>query len=230
MTRTERLLHLMQILRRQRHPVKAQTLAAELQISVRTLYRDMETLRNQGADIIGEPGIGYQLRHDNALPPLMFNQDEITALVFGMRAVHALAEEDLAQHAQSVLAKISAVLPPHILENLQAQSLFPLRVRYYAPDEQDKLILIRTALQQERQLTFAYQNAEGECTQRTVWPLAVGYFEQSRVVAAWCTLREQFRHFRADRMDHIRLGAAIPVPHPYLFARWQQETGITLDP
>lgn len=229
MTRTERLLHLMQTLRRQRHPVKAQTLAAELGISIRTLYRDIDTLRDQGADIVGEPGIGYQLRHDSALPPLHFTPDEIAALVFGIRAVKAIAETDMAAHADSALAKIRAVLPPRILDNLERQSLYPLAQRFYAPHEQAALILIRTALQDARQLSFDYQDAEGRTSRRTVWPIAVGYFEQSRVIAAWCELRQAFRHFRADRMSAITLGDPIPLPHGYLMQRWQQETGIYLE-
>lgn len=226
MTRTERLLHLMQTLRRRKQPASARELASELGISTRTLYRDIDTLRNQGADIAGEPGIGFILRHDSALPPLQFTADEIAALVFGIRAVTAIADSDMAQHADSALAKIRAVLPPHILDNLDRQSLYPLAQRLYAPHEQNALILIRTALQQERQLTFAYCDAEGRTSRRTVWPIAVGYFEQARVIAAWCTLRQAFRHFRADRISDIALGDPIPMPHAYLMQRWQQATGI----
>lgn len=229
MTRTERLLHLMQTLRRRKQPASARELAAALSVSPRTLYRDIDTLRNQGADIIGEPGIGFILRHDNALPPLQFTADEIAALVFGIRAVTAIADSDMAQHADSALAKIRAVLPPRILDKLGRQSLYPLAQRFYAPNEESALILIRTALQQERQLTFAYCDAEGRTSRRTVWPIAVGYFEQARVIAAWCTLRQAFRHFRADRMDAITLGDPVPLPHDYLMQRWQEETGIQLD-
>lgn len=229
MTRTERLLHLMQHLRSRKRPVQARQLAEALGISLRTVYRDIDTLRRQGADIRGEAGIGYILHRDNTLPPLTFSPEEIEALAFGMRAAIALAEDGMAQHAESVIAKIRAVLPAPLLKKLQAQSLFPLPQRFYAPDEQDNLALIRRALRGERKLTFAYQDVHGQHTRRTVWPLAIGYFEQTRLLAAWCELRGAFRHFRTDRITAPTLGDAIPVPHRHLFNQWQQQQNIRPD-
>ncbi|MDO5090694.1 MAG: YafY family protein [Cardiobacteriaceae bacterium] len=225
MTRTERLLDLMQTLRRRKRPVSAQTLAAELCISTRTLYRDIATLRAQGADIRGEAGIGFVLHRDSTLPPLMFTIAEIEAVILGMRFAANRAEPATAEAARAALAKIRAVLPPN-LDPLAAEATYPFGDTAYSDDETAALAAIRQALREQRRLTFAYTDLKGEPSQRTVWPLAMGYFDNARLLAAWCELRQAFRHFRADRIRAPQLGSAIPMPHAYLMQRWQQATGI----
>lgn len=126
MTRTERLLELMQRLRRSRQPLQAHTLAEQLDISVRTLYRDIETLRRQGADIEGEAGVGYVLKKGGpTLPPLMFRESEIEALVLGLRWVGHHADPALADDARSALSKIGAILPPRLAPIFDEQALYP---------------------------------------------------------------------------------------------------------
>ena len=228
MTRTERLLHLMQTLRQRKHPVSAQTLAAELSVSTRTLYRDIDTLRRQGADIRGETGIGYLLRHDITLPPLMLTVQEIEAVTLGMRWAANRAEPSTAAAAKAALAKIRAVLPPG-LDHLAAELTYPVGAAAYSADETAALAAIREALRRQCRLAIAYTDLQEKPSHRTIWPLAVGYFEQVRLLAAWCELRNGFRHFRCDRIRAPQLGAPIPVPHSYLLQRWQEQENIRLD-
>lgn len=126
MTRSERLLHLLDLLRNRRQAITAENLAEKLSISLRTVYRDLDALRNQGADIRGEAGIGYILYQDFLLPPLMFSEDEIESLVLGIRWVARNGDPDLAEKAQSALTKINAVLPEKLAEQLTKHALYPI--------------------------------------------------------------------------------------------------------
>jgi len=199
MSRAERLLDLIQALRRHRHPVSGSTLAEATGVSLRTLYRDIELLKAQGAHIDGEAGMGYVLRPGFMLPPLMFSEDEIEALVLGSRWVHQRADRALADAAANVLAKIGAVLPDDSRDTLDDSGLLigpgdPVA----AGDAQ--LPKIRQAIRRERKIGLAYRDKDGAETRRTIWPFGVGFFEKSRVVMAWCELRQDFRHFRTDRI------------------------------
>lgn len=228
MLRTQRLLILLQHLRQKRHPVTAQTLAGELGVSLRTIYRDIDTLRQQGADIRGEAGLGFILHHDFLLPPLTFAEHEIEALVLGMRWVAQHAENELADSARNVLGKINAVLPPALAASLQNQALYPVGCRQYPDEENARLALIRQALREEKRLILDYRDVNGSPSQRTVWPLAVGYFDDCRLLVAWCELRGDFRHFRTDRIHSLQSGSPCPIPRRILLERWQQAEGIDL--
>ena len=199
MSRAERLLELMQVLRRHRRPVSGAQLARELGISLRTLYRDIASLQAQGAHIDGEPGMGYLLRPGFMLPPLMFSEEEIEALVLGSRWVHQRADRALADAAANVLAKIGAVLPKDLRETLDDSGLLigpgdPIA----AGDAQ--LPKIRQAIRTERKIGLSYRDNNGADSKRTIWPFALSFFEKVRVVVAWCELREDYRHFRTDRI------------------------------
>ena len=200
MLRTNRLLSLLQHLRQSRQAVTAQELAGVFGVSLRTIYRDIETLRQQGADIRGEAGIGFILhKTDFLLPPLMFNEDEIEALVFGVRSVIVQGDGALASAARSLLGKIHDALPPKWSARLATQALYPLSGKEnsgYSASELQTLAQIRHALREQHKLHFRYTDASGHGSERTVWPLAIGYFEDSRLLAAWCELRQDFRHFR----------------------------------
>lgn len=202
MSRAERLLQLMQALRRQRQPVSGATLAAELRISLRTLYRDIASLQAQGARIDAEPGLGYLLRPGFLLPPLMFSADEIDALVLGSRMVAAQADRRLGEAARNLLAKVAAVLPPELRHELDANALL-VGPGAEAPAGDRELAQIRAAIRAERKLDIVYRDADGRGSARTIWPFAVGFFERARVVAAWCELRGGFRHFRTDRIAEL---------------------------
>lgn len=199
MSRSARLLDLIQILRRHRQPVSGETLARELEISIRTLYRDIATLQAQGADIIGEPGIGYILKPGFMLPPLMFSEDELEALVLGSRWVSKRAGSPLGKAAENALAKIASVLPKDLREQLDATNLL-VGPGDPVVDGEIHLSAIRLAIRKERKVAISYSDEAGRRSERTIWPFALGFFDRVRVVVAWCELRDDFRNFRADRI------------------------------
>jgi predicted DNA-binding transcriptional regulator YafY len=203
MSRAERLLDLIQILRRHRQPVSGQALADELEISLRTLYRDIASLQGQGAGIEGEAGVGYILKPGFMLPPLMFSEEEIEALVLGARWVAENGDDELGAAAHDALAKIAAVLPPDLREALDASTLLVGSSEAAAGDAE--LATIREAIRRERKLRIRYRDRNAEETRRTIWPFALGFFDRARVVAAWCELRQGYRHFRTDRIAALRL-------------------------
>ena len=199
MSRAQRLLDLIQVLRRHRHPVSGATLAEATGVSLRTLYRDIELLKAEGAHIDGEAGVGYVLRPGFMLPPLMFSEEEIEALVLGSRWVHQRADRALADAAANVLAKIGAVLPKDLRDTLDESGLLigpgdPIA----AGDAQ--LPKIRQAIRTERKIGLSYRDNNGADSKRIIWPFALSFFEKVRVVVAWCELREDYRHFRTDRI------------------------------
>lgn len=226
MSRAERLLELMQILRRHRQPVRGTALAGELGVSLRTLYRDIASLQAQGAAIDGEPGIGYRLRPGFVLPPLMFSPEEIEALVLGSRWVAGRADARLAHAARDALAKIAAVLPLQLRDELDASALLvgpgePL------PDGGEELAAIRHAIRAERRVVLDYLDLKGRPTRRTVWPFALGYFDRVEVLAAWCEARGDFRHFRTDRIRELTLlEQRYPRRRQALLRQWREREGI----
>ncbi|WP_342621185.1 YafY family protein [Rhodoferax sp. GW822-FHT02A01] len=222
MSRSERLLALLQVLRRHRRPVSAQTLAAEMGVSIRTLYRDIASLQAQGAGIEGAVGVGYVMKPGFMLPPLMFASEELDALVLGMRWVADRGDRTLANGALSTLAKIAAVLPPDLRRELQESALLigagkEIPLHAVAPD------LLRAAIRQQSKLQIAYSDGAGTNTQRTVWPFALVYFDQARVLMCWCELRNGFRNFRADRITEVALlGVRYPKSRQELLKAWRR--------
>jgi predicted DNA-binding transcriptional regulator YafY len=192
-------LDLIQVLRRHRHPVSGAVLAEATGVSLRTLYRDIETLKAEGAHIDGEAGLGYVLRPGFMLPPLMFSEEEIEALVLGSRWVHKRADRSLADAAANVLAKIGAVLPKDLRDALDDSGLLIGPGEPIAAGDAE-LPKIRQAIRAERKLRLSYRDKKDRMTARTVWPFAIGFFDRARVVAAWCELRQDYRHFRTDRI------------------------------
>ena len=228
-SRAARLLQLLEALRGHRRPVSAAVLADTLQVSPRTLYRDIATLREQGAHIDGEAGVGYVLRPGFTLPPLMFGEEEIEALVLGASWVALQADPELAQAARQALQRISATLPPHLRLAVETSGmLVPRSAHHTAPEPW--LAVLRSAIRAEEKLLMDYQDADGQATCRTIWPFAMAFFQTSRVLVAWCELRQDFRHFRADRVDCLRTtGERYPTHRHVLLQRWrdqmQYETG-----
>ena len=174
-------------------------LAEATGVSLRTLYRDIETLKAEGAHIDGEAGLGYVLRPGFMLPPLMFSEEEIEALVLGSRWVHKRADRSLADAAANVLAKIGAVLPKDLRDTLDDSGLLIGPGEPIAAGDAE-LPKIRAAIRAERKLRLSYRDKKDRTTARTVWPFAIGFFDRARVVAAWCELRQDYRHFRTDRI------------------------------
>lgn len=226
MSRAERLLDLLQILRRHRRPVAGQSLAEELNISLRTLYRDIASLQAQGARIEGEAGLGYLLHPDFTLPPLMFSTEEVEALALGASWVQDRADGALAAAARDALAKIAAVLPESRRAALESHTLLvgPGAAIRAGIAELDT---IRAAIRAERKLHIAYADAAGAPTHRTIWPISLAFFDRARVVVAWCELRVGFRHFRTDRITALAAtDARYPRRRAELFREWSAETGI----
>lgn len=199
MSRSRRLLELVQLLRRHRFPVTAAKLAEELKVSVRTLYRDIETLRAEGAPIEGEAGLGYVLRPGFLLPPLMFSEDEIEALALGLRWVIDRTDGAMARAARDAHAKIAAVLPQDMAALADGGGLI-LPPGNLVAGAEARLPELRRAIRAERKVAIGYADKAGQVTERVIWPFALAFFEEVRVVVAWCELRDGFRAFRADRI------------------------------
>jgi predicted DNA-binding transcriptional regulator YafY len=226
MSRSQRLLTLLQLLRRHRLPVSGATLAAETGVSLRTLYRDIATLQAEGADIEGEAGIGYVLRPGYMLPPLMFTREEIEALMLGFRFVEKRTDDAIASAARNALAKIDAVLPEDLRSDMANVALLVGPGAPIAPDRVD-LQLLRQALRSERPLLIAYRDLRGDLSSRTVWPCALTFFDGVRVLVAWCTLREDFRHFRTDRIESAVVGETrYPRRRTALLKEWRRQNEI----
>jgi len=224
LSRAVRLLDLVQLLRRRRHPVRGQELARELDISLRTLYRDVASLQAQGAPIDGEPGLGYVLRPGFTLPPLMFSEDEVEALMLGSHWVAENGDPRLAQAAMDVMAKVAAVSPPDRRAQFDNPSLL---IVTRSKEQLNMMAPIRDAIRRERKLAIDYRDAGSAVTQRTIWPFAVGFFEEARIVVAWCELRQDYRHFRIDRITGLaEIDARYPKRRAVMLKDWQKQMGI----
>ncbi|MEJ1979073.1 MAG: YafY family protein [Acetobacteraceae bacterium] len=200
MARTARLLTLLQILRGKSRPVTAAALAAELGISERTLYRDIAELTAQGAPIYGEAGIGYVLRPGLFLPPLMLSEDETEAVVLGLRYVDQRGDEVLSNAAREALVKIAAVLSPAAQETLRNPIALPGPPGWGFPENTVDLAVLRAGIKAQAKLHIAYTDADGNRTERVVWPIALGFMNEARVLVAWCEARRAYRTFRTDRI------------------------------
>jgi len=226
LSRSQRLLDLIQLLRRHRRPLSGSAIAAELGISLRTLYRDIATLQAQGAQIDGAPGLGYVLREGFVLPPLMFTLDEIEALALGSRWVAQRGDSHLGAAARNALAKIAAVLPASLRHELDSAALLvgpgePIAV---GDAEQAR---IRQAIRLEHKLQICYRDASGQDSVRSIWPFALGFFDRSRVVVAWCELRKAIRHFRTDRIVALACeGERYPRRRQALLKEWREQQGV----
>ncbi|MDV3457595.1 YafY family protein [Sphingomonas sp. HF-S4] len=199
MSRAQRLLDLIQVLRRHRRAVAGAVLAEELGVSLRTLYRDIETLKAQGAHIEGEAGVGYVLRPGFMLPPLMFSEEEIEALVLGSRWVSERADGALGKAARNVLAKIGAVLPDDLKRDIDTSGLLIGPGEPIAAGDAE-IAAIRQAIRSERKIRIDYADGQGSVSARVVWPIAMAFYDRVRVIVAWCELRGDYRHFRIDRI------------------------------
>ena len=226
MSRAERLLQLLQVLRRYRRPVNAQALAEELGVSIRTLYRDIASLQAQGAMIEGEPGVGYVMKPGFMLPPIMFSSEELDALVLGMRWVADRCDKTLSSGALSTLAKIAAVLPAELRRELEESSLL-VGAPLTRPDHTISPDLLRAAVRAERKLDMTYVDGAGIQSRRVVWPFALVYFDQARVLMCWCELRADFRNFRSDRIMSVeQMEERYPKRRSTLLREWRKSNQV----
>jgi predicted DNA-binding transcriptional regulator YafY len=229
MSRAERLLELMQCLRRYRVPVSGAVLAGELGVSLRTLYRDIASLQTQGARIAGEAGVGYVLQPGFTLPPLMFSSDEIEALVLGSRWVADRADARLAGSARNAMAKIAAVLPADLRFELDSSAMLiapgdPITAGNLEVSE------LRGAVRRENRTEISYRDLKGKESKRIIWPFAIGFFDRVRVLVAWCELRRDIRHFRTDRIIELTVTAErYPRRRQALLKEWRSLQSINAD-
>jgi predicted DNA-binding transcriptional regulator YafY len=222
MNRTERLFALMDALRRHRRPVTAASLADELKVSMRTIYRDVQVLIGLGAPIDGEAGLGYLLRPGFFLPPLMFSEDELEALVLGAQWVARQSDTALTQAASNALAKIAAASPKDLRDAMANTGLWVVTVETARAAVDVKVV--REAIRREQTLRIAYVAETGVPTERAIWPIAMAFYERRQTVAAWCELRSAFRHFRTDRITAMTLtGQRYPRRRAELMKAWRAE-------
>jgi predicted DNA-binding transcriptional regulator YafY len=196
--RADRLFEIIQHLRR-RPTTRARDLADALEVSERTIYRDIRDLMASGVPIEGEAGVGYVLRAGFDLPPLMFKEQEIEALVLGARIVESWADNELAEAASDAIAKIEAVIPERLRGYMANTALLAPSLHFMEPIAFD-LADLRRAIRNRRKIRFRYTDVVGQGSERTVRPLSLAYFGPVWVLAAWCELRDDFRTFRLDRM------------------------------
>ena len=225
MRRADRLLQIVQILRRAHgQPVSAGRIAEELEVTKRTIYRDMVALESINVPVRGEAGIGYILEGGLDLPPLIFNSLELETLMLGARWVEVHGDADQQIAAKDVVAKIAAVLPEELREEFFEVSL-------YAPAKTKQRFVgavssfeLRKALKSNKVIEIEYQNEAGEGSKRRIWPISLGYFDFKRLILGWCELREGFRAFRADRIVSATvLDETPPVSRAVLKKQWWEQ-------
>jgi len=221
MRRTERLFAIIQILRRARAPITAASMADELETSLRTVYRDVAELIAQRVPVRGEAGIGYMLESGFDMPPLMLTPDEIEAAVLGARWVAGRGDPALARAANDLVAKIGAVIPSHLRPFLLDETLTtPTR-----PIRRDSFDVgrVRGAIRGQTKIVLTYRDETDRESRRTVWPVAIAYYESVRLLAAWCELRQDFRHFRTDRVTEAEfLEQRYPARRDVLRSQWRK--------
>jgi predicted DNA-binding transcriptional regulator YafY len=229
-SRANRLLSLLQSLRARSFPVTAAVLAEELGVSERTLYRDVATLIGQGAPIQGEAGLGYVLRPGLFLPPLMLTEDESEAVVLGLRYVEQRGDAVLGEAARAALAKIAAVLSPQALEAVRNPIALPGPSGWGFPENVVGIGVLRAAIRGQAKLRLDYADAKGVRTDRVVWPIALGFLDEARVLVAWCELRQDYRTFRTDRIaEAVDVGARYPGRRAALLKVWRVQAGLEAD-
>jgi predicted DNA-binding transcriptional regulator YafY len=205
MRRADRLFQIVQLLRRRRRATRAADIARALGVSERTVYRDVRDLTLAGTPIDGEAGVGYRLRPGYDLPPLMFDREEIQALVLGARIVRQFGDPALARASDAILNKVATVLPADLAPLLEDTRLFVPGI-VSAKESADALGVARRALIDRRKLRIVYADASGAGSERTIRPLGIFFWGRTWTLAAWCELRTDFRNFRLDRVtEAVRL-------------------------
>jgi predicted DNA-binding transcriptional regulator YafY len=220
MRRADRLFDIIQVLRSSRRPVTAAALASELEVTVRTVYRDVAILQARRVPIEGAPGIGYVLRRGFDLPPLMFTTEEVDAIAVGARLVRRLRDARLQQAADSVLSKVMAVLPEALRPPLEQPAFYVSDGDAVLPTGVDPAA-VRAAIRESRKVCITYVDDKGRRTERTIWPIAMAYYVDVTLIGAWCELRQDYRHFRVDRIATSSvLGERFPADNGRLMAEW----------
>jgi predicted DNA-binding transcriptional regulator YafY len=212
MRRADRLFQIIQFIRRHRVTTAA-ALAEALEVSERTVYRDIRDLVISGVPIEGEAGVGYMLRKGFDLPPLMFTRDEVEALVLGTRVVSSWADAGLGKAAEAALDRIAAALPDDLRTRLVESRLFA--PGFHVREEVvERLGVLREATTAKRKVRMAYRDVNEAQTERAVRPLGLSFFGSTWMLTAWCELRNDFRNFRLDRVESLELLNELFVEEP----------------
>ena len=191
-------------------------------ISIRTLYRDIDSLRALGAGIEGEAGVGYVMRPGFLLPPVMFTVEEVDALVLGSLWVADKADRPLAEAARKAMAKLTAVMPVELVDRVEAQYSVVGKSEEWDPETID-VETVRGAIQREHKLLIHYRDGKGKSSERVIWPFFLIYFSGGRIISAWCELRDGIRHFRTDRIDTLsEISSRYPRRRHELIKLWRE--------
>jgi predicted DNA-binding transcriptional regulator YafY len=223
MARSDRFFEIIQILRAANAPIKAASIAEMLEVSKRTVYRDIATLQAMRTPIYGEAGIGYVMRHGYDLPPINFDVDEAEAITIGLSMIARTGDAHLLAAAKRAARKLSEAAPQN---NMLIASSWGVKT----PEHVDPY-LIRQAIRSEIKLQISYRDAKDEHSTRTIWPLVLIYYADNTTLVAWCELRSDFRHFRLDRMeDCTETPAGFTGKGAALRETWEKEfKSITVD-
>ncbi len=203
MRRADRLFQIVLLLGRGR-VLTAKSIAERLEVSDRTIYRDVQDLQLSGVPIEGEAGVGYILRRGYQVPPMMFDEEELQALVFGADVAKSYGDANMAQAADRILAKIDAVLPQRLRPQLASHRVVVPDFRI-SEEVSETLGEARNAINNQLRLFFDYRNAAEESSERIIWPLTVAYWGRTWTLGGWCELRQDFRNFRLDRINSLRI-------------------------
>jgi predicted DNA-binding transcriptional regulator YafY len=220
MRRADRLFDIIRLLRAARRPMTAAALADELEVSPRTVYRDIATLQARRVPIEGAAGVGYVLRPGFDLPPLMFTAEELEAVVLGVRLVRRTRDAKLQAAANSVLTKVLGALPEALRGQIAEPHFYVSAGSTPAAEGLDQAAA-RRAIRETRKMHIAYVDQNGTRSERVIWPLAMAYYVDATLIGAWCELRTDFRNFRVDRIAEADvLDERFPADNGRLLAQW----------
>jgi len=223
MRKADRLFQIVQILRRSRRPVTAAEIAGELETSKRSVYRDIAALIGQRVPIRGEAGFGYVLEGGFDMPPLMLTEDEVEAATLGAQWVAGHGDPALAKAARDLIAKIETALPAH-LRPLILDAGTRTAPGWKIPKDGLDVAQARAWMRSGRKIVLNYRDQSERVTERVVWPLVIGYLDAARMLVGWCELRQDFRHFRLDRVEGAEfLDERFPGRPAALRAEWLKQ-------
>ncbi|HEY9051119.1 MAG TPA: YafY family protein [Gammaproteobacteria bacterium] len=198
MRRADRLFQIIQLLRNHKW-MTAEQIAQRLEVSTRTIYRDMDDLSLSGVPIIAETGIGYRLDRAYNLPPITFSEAELESILLGARMVQAWSDRQMAAQATYAIERITSVLPAHLKTAMESLDILVPAFHIFS-DVAQNMPLFRKAIKQQKKIHIEYQTAEGVISERIIWPLGLFFWGNVWTLVAWCELRQDYRQFRLDRM------------------------------
>jgi len=223
MSATSRLFSIIQTLRTAKRPITARQLCDQLEVSLRTIYRDVAELQAQNVPVEGEAGIGYVLRKGYDMPPLMLTPDELEAALLGAQWVSERGDTKLANGANSLVEKLNDVIPRHLKQFIDSSVVAAPCLTPTTPDNVDPERL-RAVMRLRKKIEIEYVDGAGRISKRTIWPFMLAYLEASKLVVAWCEKRKGFRNFRTDRIMQMNvLDEKFPMTTERLKLDWWEE-------